>query len=214
MVLRLGDRAPDFRQESTEGPIRFYEWADHHWIVLFSHPGDFTPICTTELGMVARLAHEFKKRNVKVLALSVDSLSSHQEWISDINETQGVVVNFPILADKERKVAELYDMMDPHVLVNSTVRSVFIIDPEMKVRASITYPASTGRDFGEILRVIDSLQLTDSYKVGTPVNWKPGDDVVILPALRDEEDLKRRFPKGYKTLRPYLRVTPDPVAHS
>src|SRR6185295_5694436 len=155
MTLRLGDKAPDFRQESTEGPIKFYEWADHHWVVFFSHPADFTPVCTTELGMVARLSHEFKKSDAKVLAISLDPLSSHREWIEDINETQNVVVNFPILADKERKVAELYEMINPNILANSTARSVFIIDPEMKIRATITYPPSTGRNFDEILRVID-----------------------------------------------------------
>ena len=210
MTLRLGDLAPDFRQVSTEGPIHFHEWAKNSWVVFFSHPADFTPVCTTELGMTAKLTHEFKKRGVKVLGISVDPLASHQQWIADINETQDVKVNFPILADKERKVAELYDMIDPKVLVQSTVRSVFIIDPEMKIRATITYPPSTGRNFDEILRVIDSLQLTDNYKVATPVNWMPGEDVVILPTLQDEEELKRRFPKGYRALRPYLRMTPDP----
>ena len=211
MTLRLGDTAPDFKQESTEGPIRFHEWAAKSWVVFFSHPADFTPVCTTELGMTAKLMSEFKKRGVKVLGLSVDPLSRHREWIEDIEETQGVKINFPIIADKERKVTELYDMINPNILANSTVRSVFIIDPEMKVRATITYPPSTGRNFEEILRVIDSLQLTDNYKVATPVNWKSGDDVVILPTLQDEAELKRRFPKGYRTLKPYLRVTPDPV---
>ncbi len=190
MTLRLGDTAPDFRQESTEGTIRFHEWAGKSWVVFFSHPADFTPICTTELGMTAKLKGEFDRRGVKVLALSVDPLSRHREWISDINETQGTTVNFPILADKERKVAELYDMIHPNVLANATVRSVYIIDPEKKVRAMITYPASTGRNFDEILRVIDSLQLTDHYKVATPVNWKPGEDVAILPTLTDEKELQ------------------------
>ena len=211
MTLRLGDTAPDFKQESTQGRIHFYQWADHSWVVFFSHPADFTPVCTTELGMTAKLMGEFQKRGVKVLGISVDPLSSHQDWISDINETQGVTVNFPIIADMERKVVELYDMINPGILVNSTVRSVFVIDPEMKIRATITYPASTGRNFDEILRVIDSLQLTDSHKVATPVNWRSGDNVVILPTLQDEAELKRRFPKGYETIRPYLRVTPDPT---
>lgn len=211
MTLRLGDTAPDFKQESTQGKIHFYEWAKGSWVVFFSHPADFTPVCTTELGMTAKLMEEFKKRGVKVLGLSVDPLSSHKEWIDDINETQGVSVNFPIIADKERKVTDLYDMVNPNILANSTVRSVFIIDPEMKIRATITYPPSTGRNFDEILRVVDSLQLTDNYKVATPVNWKAGDDVVILPTLQDEAELKRRFPKGYKTVKPYLRMTPDPT---
>ena len=198
MALRLGDTAPDFKQVSTEGPIHFHEWGKNSWVVFFSHPADFTPVCTTELGMTAKLSREFKKRGVKVLGISVDPLSSHLQWIADINETQGVKVDFPILADKERKVAELYDMVDPRVLAHSTVRSVFIIDPEMKIRATITYPASTGRNFDEILRVIDSLQLTDNFKVATPVNWNPGDEVVILPTLQDEAELKRRFPAGYR----------------
>jgi thioredoxin-dependent peroxiredoxin len=210
MAIRLGDKAPDFKQVSTQGPIHFYEWAGKSWVVFFSHPADFTPVCTTELGMTSKLMGEFEKRNVKVLGLSVDPLSRHQEWISDINETQGTDVRFPILADKERKVAELYDMMDPTILVNATVRSVFIIDPEKKVRAMITYPASTGRNFDEILRVVDSLQLTDKYMVATPVNWRPGDEVVILPSLQDNVRMEKLFPKGYRTLRPYLRMTPDP----
>ncbi len=212
MTLRIGDTAPDFKQVSTEGPIHFHSWAKNAWVVFFSHPADFTPVCTTELGMTAKLSGEFKKRGVKVLGISVDPLSFHQQWIADINETQGVKVDFPILADKERKVAELYDMVDPHLLVQSTVRSVFIIDPEMKIRATITYPASTGRNFDEILRVIDSLQLTDNFKVATPVNWKPGEEVVILPTLQDKAELKRRFPNGYRTIRPYLRMTADPKA--
>ena len=209
MALRLGDTAPDFTQVSTEGPIRFHEWAKNSWVVFFSHPADFTPVCTTELGMTAKLSSEFKKRGVKVLGLSVDPLSSHREWISDINETQGVSVNFPILADKERKVAELYDMINPNILANSTVRSVFIIDPEMKIRATITYPPSTGRNFDEILRVIDSLQLTDNYKVATPVNWKKGEDVIIPPSVT-EEVAKQKYPGGWKTLKPYLRIVPQP----
>ncbi len=211
MALRLGDAAPDFKQESTKGPIHFYDWAGSSWVVFFSHPADFTPVCTTELGMTSKLMGEFKKRDVKVLAVSVDPLSRHREWIEDINETQGTEVDFPILADKERKVAELYDMIHPQVLANATVRSVFIIDPEKKVRATITYPASTGRNFDEILRVVDSLQLTDRYRVATPVNWKPGEDVVILPNLQDEAEIRRSFPRGYKTVKPYLRMTPDPA---
>ncbi len=211
MALRLGDAAPDFKQESTKGPIHFYDWAGSSWVVFFSHPADFTPVCTTELGMTSKLMGEFGKRNVKVLAISVDPLSRHREWIEDINETQNTELDFPILADKERKVAELYDMIHPQVLANATVRSVFIIDPEKKIRATITYPASTGRNFDEILRVVDSLQLTDRYKVATPVNWKPGEDVVILPSLQDEAELRRSFPRGYKTVKPYLRMTPDPA---
>jgi thioredoxin-dependent peroxiredoxin len=210
MTIRLGDKAPDFKQVSTQGPIHFYEWAGKSWVIFFSHPADFTPVCTTELGMTSKLMGEFEKRDAKVLGLSVDPLSRHQEWISDINETQGTEVHFPIIADKERKVAELYDMMDPSVLVNATVRSVFIIDPEKKVRAMIVYPASTGRNFDEILRVVDSLQLTDKYLVATPVNWKPGDEVVIQPGLQDKVQMERLFPKGFRTVRPYLRMTPDP----
>lgn len=210
MAIRLGDTAPDFKQVSTEGPIHFYEWAEKSWVVLFSHPADFTPVCTTELGMTAKLMGEFEKRGVKVIGLSVDPLSMHREWISDINETQGTTINFPILADKERKVAGLYDMMDPNVLANGTVRSVFIIDPEKKVRTMLTYPASTGRNFDEILRIVDSLQLTDKYKVATPVNWKSGDEVVILPVLQDRVEIDRLFPRGYKIVKPYLRTTPDP----
>jgi alkyl hydroperoxide reductase subunit AhpC len=210
MKLHLGDTVPDFKQVSTQGPIHFHEWAGRSWVVFFSHPADFTPVCTTELGMAARLEGEFKKRGAKLLALSVDPLSRHQEWLKDIEETQEVHVTFPILADKERKVAELYDMIHPEVLANATVRTVFFIDPEKKLRAHLTYPASTGRDFDEILRVLDSLQLTDRYKVATPVNWKRGSDVVILPSLTDEVELRERFPMGYRAIRPYLRVTPQP----
>ncbi len=210
MALRLGDVAPDFTQDSSEGRIQFYEWAGKNWVVLFSHPADFTPVCTTELGETARLKPEFEKRGAKVIALSVDTVENHKGWIPDINETQGTRVNFPILADHDYKVSLLYDLIHPNSLANATVRSVFIIDPEKKVRATITYPASTGRNFNEILRVIDSLQLTDNHKVATPVNWKDGDDVVIVPAVKDEKELKERFPKGYKTLRPYLRLTPQP----
>lgn len=209
-TLRLGDTAPDFEQDSTEGPISFHQWAGHAWVVLFSHPADFTPVCTTELGKTAALSGEFAKRGVKPMALSVDPLDSHGKWVADINETQNTRVDFPILADADRKVATLYDMVHPNALANATVRSVFIIDPKRVVRATFTYPASTGRNFDEILRVIDSLQLTDSHKVATPVNWKDGDEVVILPSLQDPAELAQRFPKGFRALRPYLRFTPQP----
>jgi alkyl hydroperoxide reductase subunit AhpC len=208
--LRLGDIAPDFTQDSSEGPIHFYDWAGDSWVVLFSHPKDFTPVCTTELGYTAKLKSEFAKRNAKVLALSVDPVDSHKGWINDINETQNTKVNFPILADADRKVSTLYDMIHPNASDSFTVRSVFIIDPKKKVRLTITYPASTGRNFDEILRVIDSLQLTDNYSVATPVNWKQGEDVVIVPSLQDPEVIKQKFPKGYKALKPYLRMTPQP----
>ena len=209
-TLRLGDTAPDFTQDSTAGRMRFHEWAGNSWVVLFSHPADFTPVCTTELGMTAKLKDDFAKRNVKAIAVSVDPLDSHQGWVNDINETQNCSVQFPILADPDKKVATLYDMIHPNSLANATVRSVFIIDPKKAIRATITYPASTGRNFDEILRVIDSLQLTDSHKVATPVNWKPGDDVVIAPSITDPKELAERFPKGYRALRPYLRLTPQP----
>jgi alkyl hydroperoxide reductase subunit AhpC len=209
-TLRLGDIAPDFTQDSSEGPIHFYDWAGDSWVVLFSHPKDFTPVCTTELGYTAKLKSEFAKRNAKVLALSVDPVDSHKGWINDINETQNTKVNFPILADADRKVSTLYDMIHPNASDSFTVRSVFIIDPKKKVRLTITYPASTGRNFDEILRVIDSLQLTDNYSVATPVNWKQGEDVVIVPSLQDPEVIKQKFPKGYKALKPYLRMTPQP----
>jgi len=210
MTLRLGDIAPDFTQDSTDGPISFHEWAGKQWVVLFSHPADFTPVCTTELGLTAKLKDEFTKRNVKALAVSVDSLDSHKKWVGDIEETQSVRLNFPILADPDRKVATLYDMIHPNSLANLTVRTVFIIDPERKIRTTLTYPASTGRNFNEILRVIDSLQLTDHHKVATPGNWQDGDEVVIVPSLTDEAEIKQRFPKGYRALRPYLRLTPQP----
>lgn len=209
-TLRLGDTAPDFQQDSTEGQISFHQWAGDAWVVLYSHPADFTPVCTTELGMTAKLAAEFAKRRVKPLALSVDPVDSHRGWVSDIEETQQCTVNFPILADADRKVASLYDMIHPNSLASATVRSVFIIDPKKTIRATLTYPASTGRNFDEILRVIDSLQLTDSHQVATPVNWKDGDDVVIVPSLRDPEELARRFPKGFRAVKPYLRLTPQP----
>ncbi len=209
-TLRLGDTAPDFTQDSTEGPIQFHQWAGDAWVVLFSHPADFTPVCTTELGKTAALGGEFAKRGVKPIALSIDPLDSHQAWIADINETQKTTVNFPILADADRKVATLYDMIHPNSLANATVRSVFIIDPKKVIRATLTYPASTGRNFDEILRVIDSLQLTDHHKVATPVNWQDGDEVVIVPSLQDPAELAQRFPKGYRAIRPYLRLTPQP----
>ncbi|MDY7009095.1 MAG: peroxiredoxin [Cyanobacteriota bacterium] len=210
MALRLGDTVPNFTQNSSEGEINFYDWAGDSWVVLFSHPADYTPVCTTELGTVAKLKPEFDKRNVKVLALSVDDAESHKGWIGDINETQSTNVNYPILADVDKKVSDLYDMIHPNSLNNLTIRTVFIIDPQKKLRLSITYPASTGRNFEEILRVIDSLQLTDNYQVATPVNWKDGDDCVIVPSLKDPEELKQKFPKGYTEVKSYLRMTPQP----
>jgi thioredoxin-dependent peroxiredoxin len=209
-TLRLGDTAPDFTQDSTAGKISFHEWADDSWVVLFSHPADFTPVCTTELGKTAALSTEFAKRNVKPIAVSVDPLDSHGKWVDDINETQNTTVNFPILADADKTVANLYDMIHPNASTTATVRSVFIIDPKKVIRTTLTYPASTGRNFDEILRVIDSLQLTDSHKVATPANWKDGDDVVIVPSLQDPAELAQRFPKGFKAVRPYLRMTPQP----
>ncbi|MDY6936110.1 MAG: peroxiredoxin [Cyanobacteriota bacterium] len=209
MALQLGDKVPDFTQESSQGTINFYEWAGDNWVVLFSHPADYTPVCTTELGAVAKLSSEFEKRNVKTLALSVDSVESHQGWIGDINETQSTTVNYPILADADRKVSDLYGMIHPNSLNNLTVRSVFIIDPGKRLRLTITYPASTGRNFEEILRVIDSLQLTDNHSVATPVNWKDGDDCVIVPSI-STEDAKEKFPKGVKEVKSYLRMTPQP----
>jgi thioredoxin-dependent peroxiredoxin len=208
--LRLGDTAPDFTQDSSEGPIDFHRWAGDSWVVLFSHPADFTPVCTTELGKTATLAGEFAKRGVKPIAISVDPADKHREWIADINDTQSTTVNFPILADADRKVAELYDLIHPKASTTATVRSVFIIDPRKVIRTTITYPASTGRNFDEILRVIDSLQLTDSHKVATPANWRDGDEVVIVPSLQDPAEIAERFPKGYKAVRPYLRLTPQP----
>ena len=209
-TLRLGDLAPDFEQKSSAGTIKFHEYLGNSWGILFSHPADFTPVCTTELGYTAKLADEFAKRDVKVIAVSVDDVDSHGKWIDDINETQKTTVNFPILADADRKVSDLYDMIHPNASTTVTVRSVFIIDPAKKVRLIITYPASTGRNFNEILRVVDSLQLTDSHSVATPVNWEDGDDVIIVPSLKDPEVLKQKFPKGFTEIRPYLRVTPQP----
>jgi alkyl hydroperoxide reductase subunit AhpC len=210
MALRIGDSAPDFQQDSTEGLLSFYQWAGSSWAVLFSHPRDFTPVCTTELGTVAKLKSEFEKRNVKVVGLSVDPMADHNAWKNDIEETQGCKLNFPLLADADRKVANLYDMIHPNASDTATVRSVFVIDPNKKVRLILTYPASTGRNFQELLRVIDSLQLTDGYKVATPANWKDGDDVIISPSVKDEAELKRLFPKGFKVIKPYLRTTPQP----
>lgn len=209
MALQLGDQVPDFTQSSSMGEISFYDWAGDSWVVLFSHPADYTPVCTTELGTVASLKPEFDKRNVKILALSVDDVDSHQGWIKDINETQNTTVNYPILADPDRKVADLYGMIHPKSLNNLTVRSVFIIDPNKKLRLTITYPASTGRNFDEILRVIDSLQLTDYHQVATPANWQDGDDCVVVPSISTEE-AKQKFPKGVSEIKPYLRMTPQP----
>ena len=209
MAIRLGDQAPDFTADTTEGPLDFYDYLGDSWGVLFSHPKDYTPVCTTELGRVAALKPEFDKRNVKVVGLSVDPLDSHEGWVGDIEETQGAALNYPLIADPDRKVADLYDMIHPNANDTLTVRSVFVIGPDKKVKLIITYPASTGRNLDEILRVIDSLQLTANYSVATPVNWKDGDDVIIVPAVSDE-DAKEKFPKGWDAKKPYLRVTPQP----
>ena len=209
MAIRLGDIAPDFQAQTSEGPIQFHQWLGDGWGVLFSHPADFTPVCTTELGAVAKLRSEFDKRNVKVVALSVDPLESHEKWIGDINETQHTKVNFPLIADPKFEVANLYDMIHPQVTDKFTVRSVFVIGPDKKVKLTITYPAATGRNFDEIIRVIDSLQLTAKYSVATPANWKHGEDVIITAAVKDE-DIAGKFPKGHTRLKPYLRTTPQP----
>jgi alkyl hydroperoxide reductase subunit AhpC len=209
MSLRLGDIAPDFQAETTEGPISFHEWLGNGWGVLFSHPADYTPVCTTELGTVAKLKNEFASRNTKVIALSVDSVESHKGWIKDINETQNTDVNFPIIADPDFRISGLYDMIHPNASDKFTVRSVFVVGPDKKVKLIITYPASTGRNFDELLRVIDSLQLTANYSVATPANWKDGQDVVIAPAIKDE-DIAAKFPKGHTRIKPYLRTTPQP----
>ncbi len=209
MAIRLGDTAPDFTADTTEGSIQFHDWIGDGWAVLFSHPKDFTPVCTTELGEVAKLKSEFEKRNVKVVGLSVDKVGDHKKWSEDIKETQGVAVNFPLIDDASRKVSDLYDMIHPEADNTMTVRSVFVIGPDKKVKLTITYPASTGRNFDEILRVIDSLQLTANYQVATPVNWKDGEDVIIVPAVSNEE-AKKKFPKGFKEVKPYLRITPQP----
>jgi len=210
MTLRLGDTAPNFEQDSSEGTINFYDYLGDSWGILFSHPADYTPVCTTELGYTAKLKDEFSKRGVKAIALSVDDVESHKGWINDINETQNTSVNFPIIADKDRKVSTLYDFIHPNASETLTVRSLVIIDPNKKVRLIITYPASTGRNFNEILRVVDSLQLTDKHKVATPANWQQGEDVVIVPSLKDEAEIAKRFPKGYIAVKPYLRLTPQP----
>lgn len=209
MAIRLGDEAPDFSATTTAGPINFHEWLGNSWGVLFSHPADFTPVCTTELGVVANIGAEFAQRGVKVIALSVNSVDDHEGWIADINETQNAQVDFPLIADPEREVAQLYDMIHPNALDNMTVRSVFVIGPDKKVKLTLTYPASTGRNFDEILRVIDSLQLTANYSVATPANWQDGDDCIVVPAVSDEE-ATAKFPRGFTAVKPYLRVTPQP----
>jgi alkyl hydroperoxide reductase subunit AhpC len=209
MAIRLGDTTPDFTAETTEGTIEFHKWLGDSWGILFSHPKDYTPVCTTELGRVANLKPEFEKRNVKMIAVSVDDLESHKGWIGDINETQNCTMNYPIIADPDRKVATMYDMIHPNALDNLTVRTVFIIGPDKKVKLQLTYPASTGRNFDEILRVVDSLQLTADYQVATPADWKRGDDCVVVPAIKTE-DIPAKFPKGFKEVKPYLRMTPQP----
>jgi alkyl hydroperoxide reductase subunit AhpC len=209
MAIRLGDEAPNFTADTTEGKIDFHQWLGDGWGVLFSHPKDYTPVCTTELGRVANLKKEFEKRKVKVIALSVDSVDDHKGWINDINETQHCTVNYPIIADPDKKVAQLYDMIHPNALNNLTVRSVFVIGPDKQVKLTLTYPASTGRNFDELLRVIDSLQLTANYQVATPVDWKHGEDCVVVPAIKTE-DIPAKFPKGHKVIKPYLRTTPQP----
>ncbi len=209
MSLLIGDVAPDFEADTTEGRIRFHEWAGKDWVVFFSHPADFTPVCTTELGYTARLKDEFARRDAKALVISVDSVEDHKRWIADIEETQGASVQFPIIADPERKVATLYNMIHPNADPKVTVRAVYVIDPDKKIRATIIYPPSAGRNFDEVLRLIDSLQLTDGYKVATPVNWIDGEDVIIVPSVSDE-DAKKLFPKGFKTVKPYLRYTEQP----
>jgi alkyl hydroperoxide reductase subunit AhpC len=208
--IRLGDVAPDFKAESTAGPIEFHKWIGDSWCLLFSHPKDFTPVCTTELGVVARLSPEFARRKVKALAVSVDPLKSHQDWIKDIDETQHAKVQFPIVADPDRRVASLYGMIHPKASETFTVRTVFVIDPSKKVRLTMTYPAATGRNFEEILRVVDALQLTDRASVATPANWRQGGDCIILPSVQDPGELREKFPKGFKQLKPYLRLTPQP----
>ena len=210
MSLQLGTIAPDFEQQSTRGVIRFHEWAGNAWVILFSHPKDFTPVCTTELGYVANIKPKFDQRGVKVIALSVDDLASHQRWVKDIEETQGARLTYPILADVDRKVSSLYGMIHPQASDTFTVRSVFVIDPQKKVRATLTYPASAGRNFDEILRLVDSLQLTDVHSVATPANWKDGDEVVIVPSLQDPDVSALKFPKGCRALKPYQRLTPQP----
>ncbi|MDF3819654.1 peroxiredoxin [Leptospira sp. 96542] len=209
MALRLGDEAPNFQAETSEGKIDFHEYLGNSWGILFSHPKDYTPVCTTELGYVAKIKPEFEKRNVKVIALSVDPVDSHKGWISDINETQNTNVNYPIIADADKKVSNLYDMIHPNASETTTVRSVFVIGPDKKVKLTLTYPASTGRNFDELLRVVDSLQLTSQFSVATPANWKDGEDTIIVPSVSDE-DAKKKFPKGFRIIKPYLRYTPQP----
>jgi len=210
MSLQLGTIAPDFEQDSSQGRIRFHEWIGNDWVVFFSHPADFTPVCTTELGTVARLEDEFKKRGAKVIAISVDPVDSHLGWIKDIEETQNVKVNYPIIADHDSSVSKLYNMIHPEADPKVTVRSVFFIDPNKKIRATLTYPPATGRNFQEILRVLDGLRLTDDYAVATPADWKDGDDCVIVPSITDPEEMKQKFPKGWTEIKPYLRITPQP----
>ena len=209
MGLLLGDIAPDFKAETTEGAISFHDWIGDDWVIFFSHPADYTPVCTTELGFTAKLKDEFAKRNAKAIALSVDPIEDHHGWVKDIEETQGVSMNFPIIADTDRSVSELYTMIHPNADPKVTVRAVYIIDPNKKIRATFTYPPSAGRNFVEVLRLVDSLQLTDGYKVATPVNWEDGQDVIVVPSLSDEE-ADKLFPKGYKKIKPYLRTTPQP----
>ena len=209
MPIRLGETAPDFTAQTTMGEINFHDWAGDSWVVLYSHPSDYTPVCTTELGRTAALAEDFERRNAKVIALSVDDLESHHGWVKDIEETQNVTMNFPIIADADKKIAIAYDMIHPEADAKFTVRSVFIIDPSKKVRLTLTYPPATGRNFQEILRVLDSLQLTDGYSVATPVDWKDGEDVVVSPGIATE-DIPDKFPKGHKVIKPYLRTTPQP----
>jgi len=209
MSLLLGDIAPDFDAETQDGPIRFHDWIGDKWVIFFSHPADFTPVCTTELGFTAKLKDEFAKRNAKAIALSVDSVADHKAWIGDIEETQGVTMNFPIISDPERKVSALYQMIHPKADPKLTVRAVYVIDPNKKIRATFTYPPSGGRNFNEVLRLLDSLQLTDGYKVATPVNWTDGEDVIVVPSLSDA-DADKLFPKGYTKIKPYLRTTPQP----
>ena len=210
MSLLIGDVAPDFEADTTEGRIKFHEWAGKDWVVFFSHPADFTPVCTTELGYTARLKDEFAKRGAKALVVSLDSVEDHKRWVKDIEETQNASVQFPIIADTERKVATLYNMIHPNADAKLTVRAVYVIDPNKKIRASIVYPPSTGRNFDEVLRLIDSLQLTDNHKVATPVNWRDGEDVIIVPSLTDPKEIERLFPKGFKAVKPYLRYTAQP----
>ena len=210
MTLLLGQTVPDFEAQTTQGPIRFHDWIGGNWAVLFSHPADFTPVCTTELGAVAALKAEWDARGVKPIALSVDPLPDHEAWLGDVEETQGARVWYPVIADEDRKIADAYGMVHPDAAPNVTVRAVYVIDPQKTLRLSLTYPPSTGRNFAEILRVIDSLQLTDQHKVATPADWQDGQDVIIVPSLTDEDEIRRRFPKGYEAIKPYLRVTPQP----